>query len=130
AKGQAEEERNNAAKARDEAKRAEDNTENRKNIAIEQRNIAERARAEALSRELASYSTSLLQKDTELSFSLAFEAAQMAPTAQAEEALKQGLFEARLRKVIPNLFSFDISPFSPDGKLVLATSFGSLRIWD
>src|SRR6266542_286209 len=69
-------------------------------ILIWERNAAVQARAEAFSRELAANAIVQLPFDPELSILLATEAMRIAPTTQAEDALRQSLPEFHLQAIV------------------------------
>ena len=94
-------------------------------VALIQRNDARHQAAIARSRELALSSTSQLAIDPERSMLLAKEAVAAAPTAQADNALRQAVFTSRVRTAVP-LEAGQIGglinavAFSPNGKYVAA----------
>ena len=90
------------------------------------------ARQIAQSRELAAYAIAQLPIDPELSVLLAIEAVQVKPTAQAENALIQSLFESNVRVVMRGHTGWVYrAAFSPDGKFVVtASNDNTARIWD
>jgi WD40 repeat protein len=101
-------------------------------FATRERNAAEQARAEALSRELAANAIVQLPQDPELSVLLAIEALRVAPTTQAEDALRQSLPESHVQAVMRgHTDAVSSAAFSPDGKWVVTASFDrTARVWD
>ena len=90
------------------------------------------ARQIAQSRELAAHAITQLTVDPELSVLLAIEAVQVKPSAQAENALIQSLFESKVRAVMRGHTGWVYrAAFSPDGKFVVtASNDNTARIWD
>ncbi len=101
-------------------------------FALRQRNTAELARAEALSRELAANAILQLPLDPELSVLLAVEALRIAPTTQAEDALRQSLPESHVQAVMRgHTDAVSGAVFSADGKWVVTNSFDhTARVWE
>jgi len=101
-------------------------------FAIRQRNFARQAQAESLSRELAANAVVQLSSDPEQSLLLAMEALGIAPTTQAEDALRQSLPESHVQAVLRgHTAAVSGAIFSPDGKWVLTRSFDSTaRVWE
>jgi WD40 repeat protein len=101
-------------------------------FAFQQRDAAERARAQALSREQAANAVVLLPVDPELSVLLATEAARIAPTMQAETALRQTLPESHVQAVARgHTDAVSLAAFSPDGRWVVTGSFDrTARVWE
>lgn len=103
-----------------------------------QRAEAEKQRAEAQteaalarSRELAATSVSLLATDPELSIRLAMEALTVAPTDEAETALRQALGSSHVRASLPGEAGVDDVLWNPDGTLLYASDVGGIvRAWD
>lgn len=98
--------------------------------------LLERSRAEqqaklAQSRELAANAVSQLADDPELSLVLALDAERVAPTSQAEDALRQALLASRVRRTLRGAAGAVTSAtFSPDGQTILTSSVdGSARIY-
>ena len=89
-------------------------------FALTQRSEASEQAALSRSRELAANATSELTTDPELSVLLALEAAGVAPTPQAESALRDSLIASRARAVLSGHEGpIEDAEFSPDTKLVL-----------
>ncbi len=101
-------------------------------FAFRERNVARQAQAEALSRELAANAIVRLPQDPELSVLLAIEALRVAPTAQAEDALRQSLPESHVQAVMRgHTDAVSSAAFSPDGKRVITASFDrTARVWE
>ncbi len=89
-------------------------------------------REETLSRLLASNAETRIASETELSVLLAVEAMRLAPTSEAQQALKDALRQSRLYTVIrvgANLYS---AQYSHDGKSIVTGSGGNTslaQIW-
>src|SRR5215510_1559234 len=121
-----------ANKQRDRAQKGEKDANEQRDLAEERRKQAERENQIARSRELSVSALGQLNNDPELAMLLAVEAGKVTQTPEAEEALRQSLLEAHLRRVIAakqgNVESLD---FSPDGrKLATAGQNGSAKVWD
>jgi hypothetical protein len=101
-------------------------------FAVKQRDAAEQARAEALSRELAANAIVHLPQDPELSVLLAIEALRVAPTTQAEDALRQSLPESHVQAVMRgHTDAVSSAAFSPDGKWMVTAGFDrTARVWE
>ena len=86
----------------------------------------------ASSRELAANANAQLRVDPELSVLLAANAAQIAPTHQAEDALRQALLASNLRATLRgHTDQLTGAAFSPDGQLIVSASLdGTARVWD
>ena len=100
--------------------------------ALIERDAAREQERLAVSRELSASSLLTLDDDPELSALLAVEAAHTAPTAQAEDALRSALANARSRLVLRG-HSKDLAEarYSPDGRrIVTASDDNTARIWD
>jgi WD40 repeat protein len=99
-------------------------------VAVQQGREAARQRDIAVSRDLAGQAMLRLDIDPAQSVSLAERALQAAPTAQAEESLRQATLESRHRQVLTGhtgrVLSIDTTP---DGRLVSAGDDGAVRIW-
>jgi WD40 repeat protein len=100
--------------------------------AFRQKDRAERQRATARSQELAAESTTQLGLEPRLSLALALAAMDEKPTAQAEQALRVALSEARVRVLLRGHANWvNTARFSPDGRLLLTGSDDkTARIWD
>ena len=93
-------------------------------IALVQRNTAK-------SRELAVSSSYVLNEDPELAILLATEALRVQHTDEAEDALRAGLANFRLRAILPaGDGGVNQAIFSPDSKsLLTAGQDGTVRLW-
>jgi WD40 repeat protein len=99
-------------------------------FALTQRSEARSQARLARARELAATAVSQLPVDPELSLALAIESARLKRTREAEDVLRQALFTARERAILPSGRAVRAVSFSPDGSLVLtASDDGSARIW-
>jgi WD40 repeat protein len=86
---------------------------------------------QATSRELASSALSQLNVDPELSLLLAQQAMGVAPTAEAESALRQSLLASRVRATIRPPGGVRDADISTDGRKVVAVAGnGSAGVWD
>lgn len=114
-------------------------------VAVQQRGAAltaqrqaQREQRVAVSRELAANALGQLPVDPELSVLLATRAVRVADTAQADDSLRQALAQSQVRATLRmNAGSVTSAQFSPDGRLVLATSVrygatldNTTEIWD
>lgn len=110
-------------------------------FAFIQKDVAEKAKVEALiqkniafSRELAVRALLQLAADPELCVLLAIEAVKVAPTAEASNALRQGLIKSNIQTEIVmrgHKGAVRSAIFSPNGDLVVTTSEDSTaRIWE
>ena len=100
-------------------------------FALVKRNDASDARDSALSRQVAGSAREQLSTNPELSILLARRAYRVAPTREAEEALRQAVYESTLRVSYrgqsDGLTAVDTSP---DGTLaVTSSSDGSVHVW-
>jgi WD40 repeat protein len=94
---------------------------------------ANKQRLEAMSREVADRSLAVLETNRELAILLSMEAASISPTAKAESALRQSLFEA-----LPPELSLPghtggsyFAGFTPDGRRVITGGADSVaRVWE
>ena len=100
--------------------------------ALVERGTAQEQQRLAVSRELSASSLLTLDDDPELSALLAVEAANTAPTVQAEDALRRALANARSRLVLRG-HSKDLveARYSPDGRRIVTVSDDLTgRLWD
>ncbi len=99
-------------------------------------NIEDAARQqqrEAMSREVADRSLAVLETNRELAILLAVEAVRVYPTAEAESALRQSLFEALARKLtLPgHAGGTYFAKFTPDGRRVITGGADKVaRVWE
>ena len=128
----AEEQRAEADRQRDEAEVQRAEAERQRNEADRQRLEAETQEARARSRELAAKSLATLATDPELSIRLAVEALRIAPTTEAETALRQALGASHVRTVMTGHEDGVLDGrFSADGTRVYSSSYdGTIRAWD
>jgi WD40 repeat protein len=92
---------------------------------------AEAKTAEAESRGLAATAVSQLSVDPEVSVAVAQKAYSKAPTTEAENALRQALFESHAYLTIQNHKGrISNAAFSPDGRLVVVASGASANVLD
>jgi WD40 repeat protein len=105
--------------------------------ALQQRSVAREQRTIARSRELAASAVNVLPVDPQRSVRQAREALDLAPTAEAEAALRQALPEMHLRAVLRGhtegafLSTDRPSAFTPDGRQFATRSDdGTAAIWD
>ena len=89
-------------------------------------------RREAASARLAARAAEVLTEDRELSMLLALEAVAIAPTGEAEHALRQTLLELNPPLVLQGHSDVVYSAqFSSDGRRILTSSAdGTVRMWD
>jgi WD40 repeat protein len=104
-------------------------------VANQQRNIARQQRNAALagqSRALAGQALASLDADPVEGLRLAAQAAEAAPTSEAESALRVALAADPLQRTIDaSTGHISSAVFSPDGKLIVtAGADGTARIWD
>lgn len=99
-------------------------------------NIEDAARQqqrEAMSREVADRSLAVIETNRELAILLAVEAARVYPTAEAESALRQSLFEALAPKLtLPgHAGGTYFAKFTPDGRRVITGGADKVaRVWE
>jgi len=99
-------------------------------------NIEDAARQqqrEAMSREVADRSLAVLETNRELAILLAAEAASVYPTAEAESALRQSLFEALPPKLTLSGHAGGtyFAKFTPDGRRVITGGADKVaRVWE
>ncbi len=106
--------------------------------ALVQRDAAEKSKGEALtqqkiafSRELAGIALARLPVDPEQSLLLALHAAEISPTEQAEDALRQSLRGYALRAALRGHTASVYAGFSPDGKFIVTASLdNTARVWE
>jgi WD40 repeat protein/class 3 adenylate cyclase len=101
-------------------------------VAFLQKGRADEQQLLARSRELAATSLEQIERDPQLALLLAIESYEIAPTAQAEAAIRRALVNSHLRRVLP-VRSAEVTFFDlgPDGKLIATTSpDGSAVLWD
>jgi WD40 repeat protein/DNA-binding SARP family transcriptional activator len=86
----------------------------------------------AFSREIAAEASNQLGIDPQLSLLLALEAYEIAPSAQAQAALRQAVVNSHLRAVLPGNAGFITSQvaFSPDDRVVATGGLEGARLWD
>ena len=99
--------------------------------ALVQRNRANEQERVARSREIAAISITQLQENQERALLLALEAEKVAPTAQADDALRRSLASAHLESLTSGggFMQLRDASFDPTGRLV-ATVGDTLQIWD
>jgi WD40 repeat protein len=99
--------------------------------AVDQQKRAEREARVARSRELAAVAASKLSLDPELGLRLAAEAAKLADTDQAEEALERALLLSPVRRAFrPSAGAVQSAAFSPDDRFVLTADSKAARLWN
>jgi WD40 repeat protein/DNA-binding SARP family transcriptional activator len=86
----------------------------------------------AFSREVAAEASNQLGIDPQLSLLLALEAYEIAPSAQAEAALRQAVVNSHLRAVLPGNAGFITSQvsFSPNDRVIATGGLQGARLWD
>jgi WD40 repeat protein len=92
----------------------------------------ERERKAAASRDLAVVAANMRSQDQELGTLLAMEAAQISPTPEAEDVLRQLLVRRTPPTVMrgPDDLKVNAATFGPDGRRLLAVfDDGSVRLW-
>ena len=101
-------------------------------FALTQRSEAREQAKVAQSRELAASALGVLPVDPELGALVALEAAYVAPTPEAESALRDSLVASRVRTVLTgHQGAVTQAEFSPDGEQVLTVSNdGTARLFD
>ena len=93
--------------------------------------VASGERDQAQSRQLAASATLAEGRDPELALILADRAYRAAPTAQAEQALRQAANASRVRGALRDLGTTVADVRSLDGgRVLVAGGDGSLRVWD
>ncbi len=97
--------------------------------ANEQRRAAVENARQARSRELAATAMAELDSDPELSLLLGIEAAKVAPTAQAQEALRAALPRTRTAAALPHEGLEDVA-LSATGAAVTGGTDTLARVWD
>jgi WD40 repeat protein len=101
-------------------------------VAVLGQSEANVARAIATSRQLAAEANGALSADPALSLTLALRAEDLAPTTQAERALRQAMAESHGRSLITNPGGpiYGVR-FLPDGRhAVSGSADGTVRVWD
>lgn len=102
-------------------------------VALAQRGRAEQRGNEATSRALAANGFLNLETDPELSLLLGLEAADVAPTSEAEDVLRAGLAASRVLEVLDEHGQpVEIAEFDPTGRPVALTAGrdGTARLWN
>lgn len=144
--GREEEERKKAEAQRIAAERAKEEAESEraraeeqrvaavkaKNEAEEQRALAVQAKATAESGEKAAMALAQLPIDPQLSLGMAVEAAKIAPTPQAEKALRRALLDSySYHELRGHTGQVQSTVFSTDGQYIVTTSYdNTARVWD
>ena len=100
-------------------------------FALIQRNDANDQRDVATSRQLAGSSALARQRDPELATLLAESAYAASPTVEAEESLRQGVHDSKIRAELrmPDELALAAVPIPP-GRMAVASESGNLRVWD
>jgi hypothetical protein len=103
-----------------------------RSTAVRERERAERQARISRSRELAALAAAQLEIDPELAVLLALEAADVAPTAEAEQTLRRSIVASNVRATLAGHTGAVVETrFSPDGAHLLTAGFdGVARIWD
>ena len=92
----------------------------------------ERERKAAASRSLAKVASTVRSQDWDLATLLAIEAAQISPTGEAEDTLRELLVRATRPSIVrgPDDLRVNATTFGPDGRrLLVVFEDGSVRLW-